>query len=409
MIAAALVALGTTLGILLRPWRTPDFVWPLAGSALCLLLDLIAPGQAWEALVAGSDVYCFLLGILAISAFARHERLFDALAHRLLALCGASQARIFSALFAACVFVTVIFSNDATIVIATPAALAVLRRINADRWPYLLTCVFVANAASFVLPISNPANLVLFGGKLPGAVAWLTAYALPSIVALAVTYALLRLLLRQPLSLPVTVRDAVDSYRGTRFSLAIIAVAAYGAGLLVATALHLPIGYVSAALALCTIGLFCVRWNVAKDVASNLNWGIVPLVAGLFVIVAALSQTGMLAAAAQTAQAWATHGAWGVAAVGAALTAATNLVNNLPVGVAAGTAFAHVGDGALRRAVTISIDLGPNVSVTGSLATLLWMDLLQREGIRPSPWRFLLFGLGIGVPSIAAALLVNFL
>ena len=42
--------------------------------------------------------------------------------------------------------------------------------------PYLLICAFIANAASFVLPISNPANLVLYGSHMPPLLVWLPHY-----------------------------------------------------------------------------------------------------------------------------------------------------------------------------------------------------------------------------------------
>ena len=46
--------------------------------------------------------------------------------------------------------------------------------------PYLLICAFIANAASFVLPISNPANLVIYGSHMPPLLQWLPRYLLPS-------------------------------------------------------------------------------------------------------------------------------------------------------------------------------------------------------------------------------------
>ena len=74
---------------------------------------------------------------------------------------------------------TVFFSNDATVVVLTPAVATMLARTRVSPYPYLFACAFVANAASFVLPISNPANLVLYGGALPRLGAWLAAFALP--------------------------------------------------------------------------------------------------------------------------------------------------------------------------------------------------------------------------------------
>ena len=59
---------------------------------------------------------------------------------------------------------------------------------------------------------------------------------------------------------------------------------------------------------------------------------------------------------------------------------ANNLVNNLPLGLIAGaTLTATHTQGLLANAVLIGVDLGPNLSVTGSLATILWLGALRRE------------------------------
>src|SRR5205085_9275435 len=67
------------------------------------------------------------------------------------------------------------------------------RAAGASPLPYLLVCAFIANAASFVLPISNPANLVVFGARMPHLAEWLRQFALPSLASIVVTSLLLRL------------------------------------------------------------------------------------------------------------------------------------------------------------------------------------------------------------------------
>ena len=79
--------------------------------------------------------------------------------------------------------VTVFLSNDATAVVLTPAVYAATRAAGATPLPYLFVCAFIANAASFVLPISNPANLVIYGARMPPLLDWLRHFALPSLAA----------------------------------------------------------------------------------------------------------------------------------------------------------------------------------------------------------------------------------
>jgi arsenical pump membrane protein len=94
--------------------------------------------------------------------------------------------------------------------------------------------------------------------------------------------------------------------------------------------------------------------------------------------------------------------AWGA---GVLVAVGCNLVNNLPAGLVAGRAveMAQVPDH-VRGAVLIGIDLGPNLSVTGSLATILWLAALRREGHSVSAWEFLKLGLLVMPPALVMAL-----
>src|SRR6202041_104919 len=89
--------------------------------------------------------------------------------------------------------VTIFLSNDATAVVLTPAVAAAVRTAKAEQpLPYLLVCAFIANAASFVLPISNPANLVIYGSHMPALMQWLPRYLPPSVLSIVATYLMLR-------------------------------------------------------------------------------------------------------------------------------------------------------------------------------------------------------------------------
>jgi arsenical pump membrane protein len=90
--------------------------------------------------------------------------------------------------------------------------------------------------------------------------------------------------------------------------------------------------------------------------------------------------------------------------VGIGLGFATNLVNNLPAGLLAGHALtaAHL-PAAVTNAALIGVDLGPNLSVTGSLATILWLQALRRAGIEVTAWQFLRLGAVVMPPALVLA------
>src|SRR4029077_7099218 len=121
------------------------------------------------------------------------EGLFDWLAAVATSRAGGSPGRLFLLTYGVGTGVTIFLSNDATAVVLTPPVAAAVKAAKAkEPLPYLLICAFIANAASFVLPISNPANLVIYGSRMPPLLQWLPAYLLPSLVAIVATYLLLR-------------------------------------------------------------------------------------------------------------------------------------------------------------------------------------------------------------------------
>jgi len=197
----AIAALATA-GVIGRPFRLPEAVWAASGAALLVLLGLLPAADAWRGVGKGTDVYLFLIGMMLLSETARREGLFDWVAAAAVNAAKGSRRRLFALVYLVGIVVTAFLSNDATAVVLTPAVYAVSRTARADPLPYLFICAFIANAASFLLPISNPANLVVFADHMPSLVAWLGRFALPSVLAIAATFAGLRLVegvtLRQP-------------------------------------------------------------------------------------------------------------------------------------------------------------------------------------------------------------------
>jgi arsenical pump membrane protein len=133
---------------------------------------------------------------------------------------------------------------------------------------------------------------------------------------------------------------------------------------------------------------------------------VLPLVAGLFVLVEGLERTGLLSALDRSLHAVAlrsvTAALW-MSGVGSAL--AGNVTNNLPIGLMAGRALDAASlSPAVGSALLIGVDLGPNLSVTGSLATILWLLALRREGEQISALGFLRLGLCVMPPALLAAL-----
>jgi arsenical pump membrane protein len=282
-----------------------------------------------------------------------------------------------------------------------------LLRTDADPLPYLFACAFVANAASFVLPISNPANLVVFGSHLPALRTWLDAFALSALAALLLTYVGLRFFFRDALRGDYTDGAQVVTLTPAA-ALSGITIAGAALALIVAAALRIDVGYtalVAATLVLLVVSLRERR--AAAFVARRIAWQVVPLVAGLFVIVEALDRGGAI----DVLRAFLVHahtiGTLGNLLAAAVIAVACNLFNNLPVALATGFAIqgAPLPPG-LSHAALVAVDLGPNISVTGSLATMLWLIALRREGFAVGPLTFFRIGIAITVPALIASVLL---
>jgi len=356
----------------------------------------------------GSSVYLFLAGMMLMAELARREKVFDWLAGIAAHQAAGSGRRLFLLVYGVGTLVTVFLSNDATAVVLTPAVFAVTRAVGAPPLPYLFICAFIANAASFVLPISNPANLVVFGAAMPPLSQWFALFALPSIAAIACTYGVLRWRLRadivENIRADLPVRPLSRSGRQAAAGLVVAA--------LVLTACAwwgIDLGMPSLIIALLTLVLIWLGSRRSPlGVIKSVSWSVLPLVAGLFVFVQALEYSNAIAKLAGVLtlaiQRWPQTTAL---MVGGVLSLVSNLVNNLPAGLLAGsTLHAAAASPEVSAAALIGIVLGPNLSVTGSLATILWLTALRREGVHVGVFQFFKLGLLVMPPALLLALLM---
>lgn len=408
MTAAGLYAISAAalLGVVLRPWRSLEVAWAAGGAAALVLFGLVPVQAALSAMAKGSDVYLFLVGMMLLSAIAERAGLFDYLAGLCVARARGSAPRLFALVYAIGTLVTVFMSNDATAVVLTPAVLAVSRKAKAKPLPYLLACALIANAASFVLPISNPANLVVFGARLPSLGSWAERFVLPSLLSIVVTFAVLRWRSRYDLAGGISI-DVVVPCLSPSGRLAGVGIALVAVVLLVASARDAALGVPTLVASVVAWLAIALRERASPwPVLRHVSWSIVPLVAGLFVIVEGLQRAGLLGMLTEWLRSADGASPTGAAtAAGAIVAFACNLMNNLPAGLIAGSVVASSGAGPmLQSAVAIGIDLGPNLSVTGSLATILWLVALRKEGEHVSGWTFLKTG-AVAMPlALAAAL-----
>src|SRR5262249_47980130 len=161
----------------------------------------------------------------------------------------------------------------------TPAVYAATRAAGASPLPYLFVCAFIANAASFVLPISNPANLVVFGERMPQLIIWLRQFTLPSIAAIVLTYAALRLTQRRALNEERLRMDVEKPHLSREGRFAAVGIVAIALVLLSASALDIQLGLPTFICGVVTAAaILLISRQSPWPIVEGISWGVLPLV-----------------------------------------------------------------------------------------------------------------------------------
>ena len=393
ILLSAIVGVSILL-MLARPKGIPEVYWVSGGALLLVLLRLLPPRLAGKAVAEGADVYLFLTGMMLLSELAREHGVFEWVSSAAVRGARGSSVRLFTLVYGIGTVVTIFMSNDATAVVLTPAILTAVRKARVEPLPHLFACALIANAASFVLPISNPANLVVFHQGMPPLGRWLASFALPSVLSIAATYLVMRFVFRKDLHAAIEQQPEPETLH-PQGKMVLGGIGLMIAVLLTASSLNWDLGLPTCVAALLVTASVSLRAksNPLK-LAKEISWSTLVLVAGLFILVDAVESIGALrltGTALRSAQALAP--AAGALLVGLVVGVANNVVNNLPLGLIAGGGLqaAHV-EGLVSHAVLIGVDLGPNLSITGSLATILWLLALRKEKLNVSFWDFLKVG-----------------
>lgn len=408
-----IVAISIVL-MLVRPRGIPEVWWISGGALLLIVLRLVPLKLAGQAVAEGSDVYLFLIGMMLLSELAREQGVFDWVASLAVRGAKSSCSRLFFLVYCVGTLVTIFMSNDATAVVLTPAILTAVRKAKVTPLPHLFACALIANAASFVLPVSNPANLVVFHTGMPPLGRWLADFGVPSLLSIVMTFIVMRFLFRKELG--NTIECEVQEVKLSANGKLVLAGLALMIGVfLAASAMKKDLGLPTCLAALVITAAVSIKARSNPlSLAREISWGTLLLVAGLFVMVDAVESQGALSLT-QHWLAWAESLGENVGAmvVGFVVGVANNVINNLPLGLIAGGTIrgAHTKS-LIANAVLIGVDLGPNLSITGSLATILWLLAIRKdagdntgaEKLDVSFWTFLKIGLVAMPVALFAAL-----
>ncbi|MGC2191152.1 MAG: SLC13 family permease [Candidatus Dormiibacterota bacterium] len=377
----------TAAAVTLRLWRIPEGWWPIAAVVIALAVGAIPEATAARGLGSSLNVLAFFAGLLLLAWVLRATGSMVRLLDRMEGWSGDDPRSLLTVVALATVAVTALLSNDAAALLLAPEVLDRLQRRGLPLTPFVLTMAFSANAASALLPISNPVNLLILDRSNLALSSYLTVVTPGAVVGVLITVAGCLLLTgrgiphRQPAAAETPQQPAVHRLRA-RWVAALLAVLTLtDVGFAVA---RLPIGPPTLVAGALATGMI---WSAAgsRERPRGLGWSILALVAGFSVLASGLGQSPWLARAAEW---FAGSGSIWVGGVATGLVTAvvSGVINNLPAAllVTAGLQAAH-HLGALTLPAIVGADFGPNLAPFGSLSTILILSALRPRG-QLVPW-----------------------
>ncbi len=384
-IAAAAILVLTLLAVMRPPRPWPELAWTAPAAALVLLVGLETPQQAWDGVRPLLTTLVFLAAILVVADVAGRAGLFE-LAGKRLERCGGSGGWSLISVAVLSVAVTTTLSLDATAVLFTPVVIRAFRRRPGRDGPLLAT-ILLANGASSLLPIANLTNLLAFRQLALSFPGFAERMALPTIVAAVVITLACRTLggrssddlaMRSADDAPVVATTAITSTsRLVLGAIGLLLIAFF-----VGSAFGVEPAWIAVGGAVILSGVTAGRLDTqVRQLASATAPGFLAFVACLAVVVDTARRHGL----ADLVERHLPNGHGLPALAGVAVLAAllSNLVNNLPATLILLPALAGRSTGVVL-AMLLGVNIGPNLTYTGSLATLLWRKAVRAERVEPS-------------------------
>lgn len=396
MLTAFLIFLGTIVLVIWQP-KGLGIGWSaLAGAALALssgvvhLADIpVVWGIVWNATLT-------FIAVIIISLLLDEAGFFEWAALHVARWGRGSGRRLFAFLVLLGAAVAALFANDGAALILTPIVIAMLLALKfspASTLAFVMAAGFIADTASLPLIVSNLVNIVSAGIFHIGFAEYASVMVPVNLVAIAATLGMLLWFFKRDIPAVYNLSDLRTPQQAIRDAATFRAgwwvLVLLLAGFFWLEPVGVPISAVATAGAVILL-VIAARGHVisTRKVLKEAPWQIVLFSLGMYLVVYGLRNEGLTDYLATVLNRFAAHGLWS-AAIGTGVLSAflSSVMNNMPtVLVGALSIDASVAQGTVRHAMiyanVIGSDLGPKITPIGSLATLLWLHVLERKNIR---------------------------
>ena len=404
-LGAALLSIALLIAVIafasVRPRGLPEAVVAVPAAAIVVATGAVSPADALAEVEKLLPVVGFLAAVLVLAQLCGAEGLFQALGALMAARSHGAPQRLLVAVFMVATATTVVLSLDATVVLLTPVVFATASRLQVPARPHIYATTHLANSSSLLLPVSNLTNLLAFAATDMSFVRFAALMTLPTVAVVAVEYVAFRRFFAADLAAPAEPHPVGTTPHLPRIPLLVLA--ATLCGFVATSALGLEPIWAAVAGAAVLAGYSLARHRTTPmAVVRATAMPFLAFVLSLGVIVAAVLDNGL----GDLLDVVVPGGTDLLDLLALATVAAVlaNLMNNLPAALVLIPLAASIGPAAVL-AVLLGVNIGPNLTPAGSLATLLWRRVLAAHGTASSTYEFVRLGLRTVVPGLVCAVL----